>query len=287
MTPNAVTPATSSDGGADSTRPRGGPAAAERRGPGRGSAGGGQVQRRILREDRLLQAPQLGAGLHADLLHERRARLAVGLERLRLPAGSDTARACAGACRRSRSGSCATSASSSPITSACRPASRSASIALSPRADAARRGGGSRRRRTARRPGRRARSPRHSASASRGRRLARCRRSKRTASTSPSGQLQLVAAAMGHDPSAVAVEQRAAGARRRAAPSSARSPAAPRPTSPRRGDRPTPPGPAPARASRAPPAACGGPTRWAVPRGEPRAALGAAVHRGPTLLAAQ
>ena len=44
----------------------------------------GEVERRVLGEDRLVQAPQLGAGLDADLFDERGARIAVGLERLRL-----------------------------------------------------------------------------------------------------------------------------------------------------------------------------------------------------------
>ena len=56
---------------------------------GRGSrAAARQVERRVLREDRLVQPPQLGAGLDADLLDERRARVAVGLERLGLAPGA-------------------------------------------------------------------------------------------------------------------------------------------------------------------------------------------------------
>ena len=44
----------------------------------------GAVERRVLGEDRLVQPPQLGAGLDADLLDQHCARVAVGLERLRL-----------------------------------------------------------------------------------------------------------------------------------------------------------------------------------------------------------
>jgi hypothetical protein len=89
------------------------------------------------------------------------------------------------------------------------------------------------------------------------------------------GQLQLVVAAVGHDSNAVAVEDASEmrhvelhhlrGARRQLR----------RPTSPPRSGPPTPSGPAPGRASRGPPAACGGPARRDRPRGEPRAALAA------------
>ena len=44
----------------------------------------GAIERRVLREDRILQAPQLGARLDTDLVDQDRARLPVGLERLRL-----------------------------------------------------------------------------------------------------------------------------------------------------------------------------------------------------------
>ena len=44
----------------------------------------GQVERRVVREDLLVQALQVGAGLDADLLDETGARGAVGGERLRL-----------------------------------------------------------------------------------------------------------------------------------------------------------------------------------------------------------
>ena len=50
------------------------------------AGGGGEVERRILGQHRLVQPPQLGARLDADLLDERRARVAVGGERLRLAA---------------------------------------------------------------------------------------------------------------------------------------------------------------------------------------------------------
>ena len=43
------------------------------------------VQRRVLAQDRLVQAPQLRAGLDADLLDQRARACAVGVERLGLP----------------------------------------------------------------------------------------------------------------------------------------------------------------------------------------------------------
>jgi hypothetical protein len=48
--------------------------------------GRGQVERRVVREDLLLQSLQLGAGLDADLLDQLGARGAVGAQRLRLTA---------------------------------------------------------------------------------------------------------------------------------------------------------------------------------------------------------
>ena len=48
---------------------------------------GGQVERRVVGEDLLVQALQLRAGLDADLLHETGPCGAVGLECLRLPPG--------------------------------------------------------------------------------------------------------------------------------------------------------------------------------------------------------
>ena len=48
----------------------------------------GRVERRVVREDRLLEPLQLGPGLHADLLHERVARLPVRVERLGLTLGA-------------------------------------------------------------------------------------------------------------------------------------------------------------------------------------------------------
>ena len=47
-----------------------------------------RVEARVLGEDLLLQALQLGPGLDPDLLDQRLARLAVGLERLRLAPGA-------------------------------------------------------------------------------------------------------------------------------------------------------------------------------------------------------
>ncbi len=84
MIPNARTPASTSAAAPTSS-------ARERRCGGArdsGSGGRGQVERRVVGEDLLVQALELGAGLDADLLHQPGARLAIGLERLRLPAGA-------------------------------------------------------------------------------------------------------------------------------------------------------------------------------------------------------
>ena len=45
-----------------------------------------RVERGVLAQDRLVQPPQLGAGLDADLLDQRGARLTVRLQRLGLAA---------------------------------------------------------------------------------------------------------------------------------------------------------------------------------------------------------
>jgi hypothetical protein len=45
-----------------------------------------RIELSILAQDRLVQPPQLRARLHPDLLHEHRPRLAVSVQRLRLPA---------------------------------------------------------------------------------------------------------------------------------------------------------------------------------------------------------
>jgi hypothetical protein len=50
--------------------------------------GGRRIELGVLAQDRLVQAPQLRARLHADLLHEHRPRLAVCVECLRLPAAA-------------------------------------------------------------------------------------------------------------------------------------------------------------------------------------------------------
>ena len=50
--------------------------------------GGARFEGRVLGQDLLLQALQLGARLDPDLLDQRRARLVVGLERLRLAPGA-------------------------------------------------------------------------------------------------------------------------------------------------------------------------------------------------------
>src|SRR3712207_6920300 len=53
-----------------------------------GRAGRGNVESGVLLEDALVQLAQLAARLDAELLDERRARRAIGLERVRLPAGA-------------------------------------------------------------------------------------------------------------------------------------------------------------------------------------------------------
>ena len=47
-----------------------------------------RIERRILCEDRVLQGSELRARLHPDLLDQRAARAAIGLERLGLPAAA-------------------------------------------------------------------------------------------------------------------------------------------------------------------------------------------------------
>ena len=83
MIPNAVMPASSRTAAPTSSRLLGGRRSVRRLG-GRGL---GEIERRVVREDALVQLVQLGAGLHADLLDERGARLAIRRERLRLPPG--------------------------------------------------------------------------------------------------------------------------------------------------------------------------------------------------------
>ena len=85
---------------------------------------------RVLGEDLLLQALELGARLDPDLLDQRRARLVVGLERLRLaPVAIEGEHALP--VQAPRNGSSAIRASSRETTSAWRPAASSASIASS------------------------------------------------------------------------------------------------------------------------------------------------------------
>ena len=47
-----------------------------------------RVERRILFEDRLLELAERAAGLDTEFVDERRTRLLIGLERLRLPSGA-------------------------------------------------------------------------------------------------------------------------------------------------------------------------------------------------------
>ena len=71
--------------GCDQDTRAAGAVAASRRWPGLGGRRSrGAVERRVLGKDRVLQAPQLAARLDADLLDQHGARLAVGLEGLRL-----------------------------------------------------------------------------------------------------------------------------------------------------------------------------------------------------------
>ena len=74
MTPNAVTPTSSSSAAPTSNarERRRGSVADSRHGLRLGRRG--QVERGVLLEDLLVQALQLGARLDADLLHELRAR---------------------------------------------------------------------------------------------------------------------------------------------------------------------------------------------------------------------
>ncbi len=91
-------------------------------------AGARSVERRVLAQDRRLKLAQLAARLDPELLDERAPGLA-GRPRAPRPAGpSGTARASAGARRRSRSGCARIRLSSSPTTSAWRPSARSASM---------------------------------------------------------------------------------------------------------------------------------------------------------------
>ena len=181
----------------------------------------GAVERRVLGKDRLLQPPQLAARLDADLLDQHCARLAVGLEGLRLaPAAvqrehapgvqllaqrvlvdqrvelADHLAVPAGA----RSASIASSARAQP------------QLLESPDLGA--------RERLVGHVGQCLAAPQRERLPGARRRRAGAR--SRTASTSPSDQPQLIAAPAGDDLRAVAVEQRGAGATRRAAPSSAR-----------------------------------------------------------------
>ena len=82
MIPNARMPASTSAAAPTSAARE--PPRAAAAGRGHGLGGRGQVERRVVGEDLLVQALQLGAGLDADLLDQPGARRAVGGERLRL-----------------------------------------------------------------------------------------------------------------------------------------------------------------------------------------------------------
>ncbi len=205
MTPNAVTPARSSTAAPTSRRLdapvrrrlSGRPAAA-RAATGRSSADRGQGSRRAARAARRRarrRSPPRGGSARRG--RPRAPPTAGRSGRARASAGRAGARAAAARRR---------APSSSPITSACRPASRSASIALSE----ARRRSSSRRRISGAANGSSARSasasPCQSASASRGRRFVEQALEAHGVDIAV-GQLQLVAAAVGHDPDAVPVER--------------------------------------------------------------------------------
>ena len=84
MSPNASRPAIRNAAAPNSScRVRGGGCA-----PRLGLVRPGQVERRVVGEDRVVQVLQLGARLDPDLVDERVPRVAVGLERLRLAAGA-------------------------------------------------------------------------------------------------------------------------------------------------------------------------------------------------------
>ena len=236
-TPYAVTPATTRTAAATSTQRRAAArAAAAAACAGSASAAAGTSSAGSWARIASCSSRSSAPGLDADLLDERRARVAVGLERLGLPAGSvqreHALRVQALAQRLRRRP--AAPARRSPRRAG--PPRGRASIALS----AARSRSSSRRRISAAANGSPATSasasPRHRASAS------RARDSLEQALEAHdvdlvAGELQLVAAVAGDDPRAARRRAAGAGARRRAAPSSARSPAAPRPTGPRRGGR--------------------------------------------------
>ena len=121
------------------------------------------VERRVLDQDRVVQARSSGAGLDADLLDERGSRLPVGLQRLRLAAGAVQREhpLRVQASRSGFAGHAAPRARRAPRRGD-RPPGPRRSRARS-RAAAGPPGAGSRRRRTARRRRRTAASPRHSA----------------------------------------------------------------------------------------------------------------------------
>ena len=275
MTPNAVIPASSSTAApTSSARERRGraPARPEVASPVRPPLA--QVERGVVGEDPLVQPAQLGAGLDADLLDERRARLPVRLQRLRLPPGAVE-----------REHPLAVQALAQRVLGD-QPVELADQLGVAPgrQVGVDRHLGGAQAqlleapdldsRRTARRPGPPAARPATAPA-------------PRAAATPPAAAPPVPRR---HRPQRAAARSRdrasrfepprrrarGADATRRAAPSSPRSAAARSPHSPSAAGRPTPSCPAPARASRAPPAACAGPARSARPRGEPRAALAAA-----------
>ena len=147
-------------------RPRQQPGGAAARGA--GSAGRRRtVELRVLAQDRVVEAAQLGTRLEPDLVEQHLPRVA-GRPPAPPPAGrSDTARACAGRAAARATDARGPASSSSPSTSAWRPSASAASIAAS----RARSQSSSSRRISAAANGSSARSssggPRHSASASR------------------------------------------------------------------------------------------------------------------------
>ena len=275
MTPNAVTPAISNAAAPSSRRRarrsgggRGAVAGSAPAGAGRSSAGSWA---RIASCNRCSSAP----GSTPISSTSAGARLAVGLERLRLPAGAVK-----------REHPLAVQALAQRVLSDQRveladhlgvPTGLEVGVDrhLGRRAGAAPRAGGSRRRRTARRPGPRA-ARRATAQAPRAGALVEQALGQRDVDVAV-GSAAARSRGRGSRSGRRCRRAAGAGARRRAAPSSPRSAATRRPRVLPRGGPRRPSGLASRPASRVSPAACGGPGRRAGPRGEPRAALTAAV----------
>ena len=220
-------------------------------------------------EDLLVQALQLGAGLDADLLHQPGARVAVGGERLRLPAGAVEREHALGvqvlAQRVGRDERVELADHLDVAAGLEVGVDRHLGRAQPQLLEAADLGGGER---LVRDVGERVAAPQRQ-------RLARARLLEQALEADRvDGSLrQLAARSRGRGwRSGVAVEHPPQMRDVELHHLRPRWAAARRPTSPPRAGRPTRSGPPRARASRGRPAACGGPARRARPRGEPRAA---------------